>query len=350
VDTYPTRVTMGDLDGDGDLDLLVATYSGWLNVRLNDGMGAFRPGSSVRAQVSTSDAVLGDVDGDGDLDVLATNFIPAAVSVRLNDGAGNFSGTLELPTASQPQALAAGDVDGDGDLDLLVTSGGTSSAQAYLNSGRGAFTASQVVPVGIGPYNAALGDVDGDGDLDLLTANIYDYVSLALNNGQGHFSNTTSAGHVLTSFRQATDLVLGDVDGDGDLDLVTSGTPGASAVGIDLNSGTATSRAGTLQLTGPSVLCPGSSGELLVTSPSAAQAYRWNTGETSPHITPRRALYGDGHVCGLPDGQRRVRGGRRGLCAGPGDATQHHYAQWRWPERDLHADRLSAWSLGIGAV
>jgi hypothetical protein len=289
VDSYPTRVTMGDLDGDGDLDLLVATYSGWLNVRLNDGAGAFRPGSSVRAQVSTSDAVLGDVDGDGDLDVLATNFIPEAVSVRLNDGAGNFSGTLELPTASQPQALTAGDVDGDGDLDFFVTSGSTSSAQAYVNSGRGAFTANQVVPVGIGPYNAALGDVDGDGDLDLLTANIYDYVSVALNNGQGRFSNITSVGHVLTSFRQSTDLVLGDVDGDGDLDLVTSGTPGASAVGIDLNSGTATSRAGTLQLTGPSRLCSGSSGELLVTSSSVAQAYRWNTGETSPHITIHHA-------------------------------------------------------------
>jgi hypothetical protein len=289
VDAYPTRVTLGDLDGDGDLDLLVATYSGWLNVRLNDGTGAFRPGASVRAQVSTNDAALGDVDGDGDLDVLATNFVPAAVSVRLNDGAGNFSGTLELPTTAQPQALTAGDVDGDGDLDMLVTSGSTSSAQVYLNNGRGAFGASQVVPVGIGPYNATLGDVDGDGDLDLLTANIYSYVSLALNNGQGRFSNTTSTGYLVTSFSQTTDLVLGDVDGDGDLDLVTSGAPGASAVGIDLNSGTATSRAGTLQLTGPNVLCPGSRGELLVASSSAAQAYRWSTGETSPRITISRA-------------------------------------------------------------
>lgn len=286
VDRYPTRVVLGDLDGDGDLDLLVATLSGWLNVRLNDGMGAFRPGSAVRTPSSNSDAVLGDVDGDGDLDALATNFTAQTISVRLNDGAGNFSGTVEIPATSQPQALVAGDVDGDGDLDLLVTSGGTSSAWVYLNSGRGDFSARQIVAVGVGPYNAALGDVDGDGDLDLFTANIYDNVGLFLNNGQGNFSKATSAGYLTASHRQATDLVLGDVDGDGDLDLLTSLPP---IVRIDLNSGTATSKVGTLELTGPAVFCPGDRGELAVTSSSAAQAYRWSTGETSPRITIHHA-------------------------------------------------------------
>jgi hypothetical protein len=285
VDSYPTRVTMGDLDGDGDLDLLVATYSGWLNVRLNEGTGTFRPGQSVRAQVSTTDAVLGDVDGDGDLDVLATNLVQETVSVRLNDGTGTFSGTLEVATAAEPQALVAGDVDGDGDLDMLVTSGSTSTARVYLNTGTGAFTFRQSIPVGIGPYNAALGDVDGDGDLDLLTANGYGFVSLCRNTGQGLFSNTNTAGSLLTDFINVVDLVLGDVDGDGDLDLVTSG----SNVGIRLNDGTATSSAGTLQLTGADFLCPGGSGELLVTSSAGVPAYRWNTGETGPRITIRQA-------------------------------------------------------------
>ncbi|NML67910.1 hypothetical protein HHL22_22140 [Hymenobacter sp. RP-2-7] len=280
VDYYPTRVTLGDLDGDGDLDLLVATGSGWLNVRLNDGAGGFRPGPSVRASGSTTDATLGDVDGDGDLDVVASNFVSNAVSVRLNDGAGSFSGTLEVPTGAEPQALALGDVDGDGDLDLVVTSGSTSKAYIQLNTGRGSFTAGAVVPVGVGPYTLALGDVDGDGDLDLLTGNIYGYVSLGRNQGGGNFLNPDGRSYFVTDFVNTTDLALGDMDGDGDLDLVTSGF----AVGIRLNGGTAAGPVGTVQLTGPAELCPGTSGELTATSSLPVQTYSWSTGETGARL------------------------------------------------------------------
>lgn len=287
VDYYPTRVTLGDLDGDGDLDLLVATVSGWLNVRLNDGAGGFRPGQSVRAQASTSDAALGDVDGDGDLDVVATNFVSDAVSVRLNDGTGSFSGTLEVPTGAQPQALALGDVDDDGDLDVVVASGSTSTARIHLNTGRGNFTAGPIVPVGVGPYTLTLGDVDGDGDLDLLTGNIYGYVSLGRNQGAGTFINPDSRGYFVTDFVNTTDLALGDVDGDGDLDLVTS----SAVVGIRLNGGTAPGSLGIVQLTGPAELCPGTSGELTATSSAGfpPPTYRWSTGETGARLTIHQA-------------------------------------------------------------
>jgi hypothetical protein len=286
VDYYPTRVALGDLDGDGDLDLVVSTVAGQLNVRLNEGVGTFRAGQSVRAGSNTTDVVLGDVDGDGDLDALAANLSSDTFSVRLNDGAGTFSGTLEVPTAAQPQAIVAGDADGDGDLDVVVTSGGTSTAQVHLNTGTGTFQPGQRVPVSIGPYNAALGDVDGDGDLDLLTANIYGYVSLTFNQGQGSFA-TDGPSYIGTDFVNTADLVLGDVDGDGDLDLVTSNKEGRE-VGIRLNSGTVAASASPLQLTGPGVLCAGTSGELLATSSSVPQAYRWSTGETTARITIRQ--------------------------------------------------------------
>jgi plastocyanin len=282
VDYYPLRVVLGDLDGDGDLDLLVAT-NGLLNVRLNNGAGIFSPGQSATTRGIITDAVLGDIDNDGDLDALATNSILGVVSVRLNNGKGIFSGTLEVPTGIEPRALALGDMDGDGDPDLLVTSGGTGTVNVHLNTGNGTFTYNQIIRVGTGPYNLALGDIDGDGDLDLLTANIYDWVGVRLNNGQGQF---TYASYSLNDSSNSNDLVLGDVDGDGDLDMVTSTDFFAD---VRLNGGTAPVNAGPLQLTGPSFLCPGTSGELLATSSTTPQTYRWNTGETSARITIRQA-------------------------------------------------------------
>jgi len=263
--------------------LLVATAGGWLNVRLNDGTGTFRAGQRVAARSSTTDVVLGDIDNDGDLDALATNIYGNVVSVRLNNGQGTFSGTLEVPTGSEPRALALGDMDGDGDLDLLVTSGSTSSTYVHLNAGNGTFTTSQTIPVGIGPYSMALGDIDGDGDLDLLTANIYDWVGVRINNGTGDFSNASTSTNGSAS---SSDIALGDVDGDGDLDMITSN---GDFVNVHLNGGTTPVSAGPLQLTGPGSLCPGTSGELSVTSATTPQTYRWNTGATSARITIRQA-------------------------------------------------------------
>ncbi|WP_174805428.1 FG-GAP-like repeat-containing protein, partial [Hymenobacter sp. UV11] len=63
---------------------------------------------------------VGDVDGDGDLDLLAANNTGSSVSVRLNDGSGSFGGTQDVTVGYNPTSVAVGDVDGDGDLDLLA--------------------------------------------------------------------------------------------------------------------------------------------------------------------------------------------------------------------------------------
>ncbi|HEX8350777.1 MAG TPA: Ig-like domain-containing protein, partial [Hymenobacter sp.] len=132
-----TNATLGDIDGDGDLDLLTANYNnkGTVTVRLNNGKGAFSGNQEVAVGPGPYQVVLGDVDGDGDLDLLTPNANTTinTVSVRLNDGKGTFGGTQEVKVGENPHAVALGDVDGDGDLDLLAANY-TDSSSNYATS------------------------------------------------------------------------------------------------------------------------------------------------------------------------------------------------------------------------
>jgi hypothetical protein len=127
---YAWHVTLGDVDGDGDLDFLTANNNGTVSVRLNNGRGSFtapalNPDPAVAGPFPQSVA-LGDVDGDGDLDFLSANnnLGGGTVSVRLNDGRGNFVAPAVNPDPMvgdiRPRSVALGDLDGDGDLDLLT--------------------------------------------------------------------------------------------------------------------------------------------------------------------------------------------------------------------------------------
>ncbi|GGF03992.1 FG-GAP-like repeat-containing protein [Hymenobacter cavernae] len=244
----PQHVTLGDIDGDGDLDLLTANYSatsnspGTVSVRLNSGNGTYSGGTEVSVGIGPYQVVLGDIDSDGDLDLLTANANSGTVgnvSVRLNNGSGTFSGTTQVAVGTSPHALTLGDVDGDGDLDLLAanytagSSSTTSAVSVRLNNGSGAFGAGSEVSVGSRPVDLALGDADGDGDLDLFTASSNGTtVSLRLNGGSGTFSGTTEINAIGTPHA----LALGDIDGDEDLDLLATNTYG-TAVAVRINNG-----------------------------------------------------------------------------------------------------------------
>ncbi len=216
VDLGPVYVVVGDVDGDGDLDLLTATRSSTVSVRLNDGTGTFTGGSNVAVGFEPNSVALGDIDGDGDLDFVTANLQANTASVRFNNGSGTFSGGANLSVGSVPRSVALGDLDGDGDLDLLVACGSTVSMR--FNDGAGAFSGGAEVPVG-SSNSVAVGDVDGDGDLDFVTGNrSVISVSVRLNDGAGNFSDGSSAGENSLTYS----VVLGDVDGDGDLDLLVS--------------------------------------------------------------------------------------------------------------------------------
>ncbi|TGE03760.1 malectin domain-containing carbohydrate-binding protein [Hymenobacter fodinae] len=234
---------LGDVDGDGDLDAVTegATSSGpapgtVVRVRLNNGRGGLSEGPVVPVSLNAATVVLGDVNNDGALDLLASGR-NGLIDVRLNTGQGSFASTGQrLNIATMPGGLLLGDVDGDGDLDLLAANTG-STVTVVFNDGQGTFGGSRFVNLGSFAVFAALGDMDGDGDLDLLAGGFPNSVSLRRNDGLGNFSGDQTM--VVPESPRA--LAVGDLDGDGTLDFATanssSGTGGSAS--IRLNPATA---------------------------------------------------------------------------------------------------------------
>ncbi|HKB14842.1 MAG TPA: FG-GAP-like repeat-containing protein, partial [Planctomycetota bacterium] len=178
-------VALGDVDGDGDLDAFLGT-AGQERLLLNDGSGVFTDASlPFPLDYDLTRAVaLGDVDGDGDLDALIGNatdgliFLPPQPDrLYLNDGSGVFvDATSQLPPSplSRTFAISLGDVDEDGDLDALIGIGYPGGPdRLFLNDGAGVFS-DATIDLQATPgqtFAALLGDLDGDGDLDAFLGN-----------------------------------------------------------------------------------------------------------------------------------------------------------------------------------
>ena len=250
-------VCLGDVDGDRDLDILATTGLGENKLYLNNGQGLFRDATTQipQGQVMDTSCALGDVDGDGDLDaVLGAYSNPN--KLWLNNGVGVFtdaSASILPRIVHNTQSVLLVDVDNDGDLDLVVGNSGTCANpcigeqdQLFLNDGRGRFqnaTATNFPGVAEQTLEIAAGDVDRDGDLDLLFANTNVNTTgvqnlIWLNDGGGRFTDATS-----TNLPQAIDhcvaVALADVDLDGDLDAFfgTSNFTGPEQDKLYLNDG-----------------------------------------------------------------------------------------------------------------
>ncbi len=220
-----TDIAIGDLNGDGRLDALVANFGQAQEIWLGNGDGSFS--SSSFGAGNSSGVALGDLDGDGDLDAIIVNNNQPQ-EIWLNNGNGSFvSSTFGSGAGNN---LDLGDLDGDGDLDAIIVNN-SGSQEIWLNNGDGSFATSNF-DVGSNK-DVAIGDIDGDGDLDAILADASNSFRnrVWFNNGDATFSSTT-----MGPLSASRGIVLGDLDGDGDLDAVVSNDSGAPG-DIWLNNG-----------------------------------------------------------------------------------------------------------------
>ncbi len=221
-----SAIAIGDLDGDGDLDVYAAN-SGFDKVWINDGgVGIFvDSGQGFDFTFSTAIA-LGDVDGDGDLDAWVTNENgpgptgSPADKLYFNEDA-IFTDSGQSLGDDITEDVALGDLDGDGDLDAVVIGNNNFPNRIWLNAGgiqggtQGDFFDSGQ-QLGFGSQSIVeLGDLNGDGSIDAWISDFdADRITVWLNDGSASFS-TSSQTFEVSGIR---DVALGDLDGDGDLD------------------------------------------------------------------------------------------------------------------------------------
>jgi hypothetical protein len=230
-----------DVDDDADLDIIYANGRHWpqLNeVYLNNGTGQFTVGHALGPEKATTYAVpAGDLDGDGDADVVVGND-RAENWVYLNDGKGRFALAWAVGPEIEPTRSAQlYDLNGDGSLDVLVTNRGTANG-FYLNDGTGRFGTKQADAYTFGsgndePRSVALADFDDDGVLDIVSANIGEPNGVYLGRGDGSFDAGVAFGASELSYAVTT----ADVEGDGDEDIIIANVRGRNAV--YLNDGSA---------------------------------------------------------------------------------------------------------------
>jgi hypothetical protein len=216
-------VAFGDVDGDGDDDMVTAE-DGWVRLYLHTAAG-LQTTNGVDLPVSTflgypNSVLLEDIDGDGDRDVVTGKTPNGCMDLLVNDGAGTFTlrAGCGLPRTSIPAGMLAGDVDGDLDVDVLMFD--VNGLHLFVNDGRGTFTDESAarLPAAVRGINVAdlvLFDADADGDLDLVVDQVF-----GENNGRGTFvdASATRWGVPTVLPRHAVDL-----DGDGDPDALGVG-------------------------------------------------------------------------------------------------------------------------------
>jgi hypothetical protein len=238
----PNDIAIGDFNRDGKLDLAFANHEEkHLSVLLGIGQGGFTPAPNspfaVEVRPHTHGVASGDLNGDGNLDLVTDSWGNDQVSILFGDGKGSFntSGTF-LDVGKMPyQRVRVGDINGDGKFDIITTNLEGDNVTILLGDSKGGFKQStgSPFPCGDSPFNFAIGDVNGDGKPDLAIVNSpsstadrhgKDGLTILLGDGAGGFRML--AGSPFATGRIPNRVARGDVNGDGIGDIAVSSPDG----------------------------------------------------------------------------------------------------------------------------
>lgn len=205
-------IDFADIDSDGNTDLLIGWLNQYVTIHRNDGRASFDPAGQAlpKSTVRTRSLVTGLINNDAHMDIVATGDRRTQIYFSTGDGRFITDHMSGLPTDAGADAALA-DIDRDGDLDLVISS---DAIIIYFNRGNGSFEIPGTELFNPNEYarQIFIFDIDSDGDLDLLAGGGGTYAFI--NEGGGDFAEP---GKVST----LGNIALGDLEGDGDLDIVT---------------------------------------------------------------------------------------------------------------------------------
>lgn len=225
----PNDIAVADLNKDGKLDIVTCNVGDTVTVLLGNGRGGFTPAPGPAINVAAHLIAVGDVNNDRNPDLALAHHDSFGVVVLLGAGDGRFSPASGSPFIAHQgpkphnHGLTLNDLNSDGKLDITTSNQDDNSVSVLLGNGSGGFTPSAGSPFAVGrsPYPHAVGDLNKDGNLDIVTPNVgSNNVSVLLGDGKGGFMPAPNSPYSVST--RPYYIVIGDVSGDAKPDLITT--------------------------------------------------------------------------------------------------------------------------------
>lgn len=243
----PYKLALGDIDGDGKLDIVVVNTLGYVSVFRNASTMGSITTNSFASNVDfltgsqSTDVSLADIDKDGKIDIAVSNSFNSTVSILRNTSTigtittSSFASKVDFAIGNNPTRLVLGDMDGDGRVDMVVTNNSNDSVSVFRNTSiSGTITLSSFAPrisyktihSPLNKKDISLADLDGDGKLDIVVSGNSDSISIFRNTSIiGVISTNSFASQIYISKGVGvSQIAIGDLDGDGKPDIITNST------------------------------------------------------------------------------------------------------------------------------
>ena len=229
IGSRPNDIAVADWNKDGKLDIVTCNDGDTVTVLLGDGRGGFTPAPDSPINVAAHLIAVGDVNNDGNPDLGLTHHDSFGVVILLGAGDGRFAPAPGSPFAAHQgveahnHGLTLSDLNRDGNLDITTSNQNDNSVSVLLGNGRGGFAPASGSPFAVGraPYPHVVGDVNGDGNLDIITPNVgSNNVTVLLGDGRGGFTPAANSPYAVAT--RPYYIAIGDVSGDAKPDLITT--------------------------------------------------------------------------------------------------------------------------------